>query len=84
MKWIVVVLVNWLPATAQWEMFDYSNDPFPTEASCKSFVERNRDFFVKEANASYKRNDDDYAIVCRTLESFNKIVMPDEFNNMNI
>ena len=82
MKWIVVVLVNWLPETNQWQMYDYSKDPFPTEASCKSVVERNRDFFVKEANASYKRNDDDYEIATYILCPFGTLDLVESINSI--
>ena len=78
MKWIIVIFVNFLPATGQWEMYDYSDNPFDSEVSCLQFVVQNKQFLIDEANTAYRRNDKDYEIGCPTLEMFNDNVMPEE------
>ena len=78
MKWIIVIFVNFLPVTGQWEMLDYRYDLFQSEASCLNYVKENKQFFINEANKAYRRNDKDYVIGCPTLDKFNDNVMPDE------
>ena len=62
MKWIIVIFVNFLPVTAQWEMYDYSDNPFDSEVACLQFVVQNKQFLIDEANRAYRRNDKDYVI----------------------
>jgi hypothetical protein len=78
MKWIIVIFVNFLPVTGQWEMYDYSANPFDSEVACLKFVVNNKQFLIDEANRAYRRNDKDYVIGCPTLDKFNDNVMPEE------
>lgn len=70
MKWIIVVFVNFLPETGQWEMFDYRDEPFSSKVACELFIEDNKQFFINQTNEAYQRNDIDYFIGCPTLEQF--------------
>lgn len=84
MKWIVLVFVNFLPETGQWEMFDYRHDHFSSKAGCEEFIKDNRQDFIDEANRAYFRNDKDYIIGCPTLEKFTANITPDEWYTDNI
>jgi len=70
MKWIIVVFVNFLPETGQWDMYDYRDVTFPSKVACELFIEDNKQFFINQANEAYQRNDVDYYIGCPTLEQF--------------
>ena len=70
MKWIIVVFVNFLPETGQWDMYDYRDVTFPSKVACELFIEDNKQFFINQTNAAYHRNDFDYFIGCPTLEQF--------------
>ena len=84
MKWIIVVFVNFLPETGQWEMFDYRHDHFSSKAGCEEFIKDNRQDFIDDANRAYFRNDKDYIIGCPTLDKFNANITPDEWYAENI
>jgi len=71
MKWIVVVFVNFLPETQQWEMYDYREQHFSSPVACEMYVMENKHFFIDEANKAYHRNSKDYVIKCSNLEDFN-------------
>ena len=70
MKWIIVVFVNFLPETGQWDMFDYRDNHFSSKAACEEFIKDNKQFFIDDANQAYFRNDKDYVIGCPTLKKF--------------
>ncbi len=82
MKWIIVVFVNFLPVSDQWEMFDYRDEPFSSKVACEQFIEENKQFFIDDANRAYFRNDVDYFIGCPTLEQFIDNVEIDEIHTV--
>ena len=84
MKWIIVVFVNFLPETGQWDMFDYRGATFSSKAACEQFIQENKQFFIDEANEAYFRNDKDYFIGCPTLDKFYANITPDEWYMNNI
>jgi len=70
MEWMIVVFVNYLAATAQWEMQDYRSFPFKDKASCLAYLDNNRAYFIRDTNRAYGRDDEDYEIRCITKEQF--------------
>jgi len=78
MKWIIVVFVNFLPETGQWEMYDYREQHFSSPVACEMFVMENKQFFIDDANRAYHRNSKDYVIKCPNLEDFNGFVADEE------
>ena len=81
MKWIIVVFVNFLPETGQWEMFDYRDNHFSSGVACEMFVEENKQFFIDEANKAYQRNSEDYMIRCPNLIDFNAFLEDEKQNS---
>ena len=72
MKWIIVVFVNFLPDTQQWEMFDYRDRHFSSQTACELYVMENKQFFIDEANKAFQRNSKDCVILCPSLEKFKR------------
>ena len=76
MKWIIIVLVNYLPTSDQWDMVDYRHNEFNTMEMCQSYIDDNRRTFIEDANAMYHLDEIDFEIGCvSTDDFFNKILL---------
>jgi len=73
MEWIIVVVVNFIPTTGEFELQDYRLNPFVSAEKCISYIDNNRQFFIDDTNRSFGRYDKDYKIGCITLETFSEI-----------
>jgi len=77
MKWMIVVLVNFLPNTGQVEMQDYRNYPFSSKEECLTYVNKNRQHLINDTNKAYGRYNSDYDMTCITMENFSDIWLED-------
>lgn len=78
MKWIIIVLVSYLPTTDQWDMVDYRHQEFSTIDSCQDYIDNNRDMFIKDANEIYNISESDFDIGCVTTSDFFKKILQEE------
>jgi len=77
MKWMMVILVNFLPNTGQWEMQDYRNYPFSSKEECLTYMNKNRQHLIWDTNKAYGRSSNDYDMACVTMEDFLEIWLED-------
>lgn len=77
MKWMIVVLVNFLPNTGQWEMQDYRNYPFSSKEECVTYLDNNRHLIISDTNKAYGKYSDDYRMACITMKDFSEIWLED-------
>ena len=76
MKWLVIVMVAYLPTYDQWDMVDYRHSLFDSSELCTSFVQQNRHTFIQDANELYQLNEPDFRMFCvSTDDFFNKILV---------